>query len=195
MAPGPLTIILRRHVMAVASVLLLTLSAGAIGWFLVWRSSDKKLFPGGDLLGVTVPVGRTVYVGLGIFAAHTPQVVPLDIESVTPRTARNTAAASITVLRCRQSSDETGEAGLGVGGTAYNPRHVCTSLTPFRPGIVAIGSSRDGLVAAITARRPGVLRVQGWQVKYQDGWRTGNQVAGIYDRVVSVTHATRQPSH
>jgi hypothetical protein len=84
---------------------------------------------------------------------------PLQILAVHPRVAQDTAAADVQVRIC------------GPGG--------CRAVTDPPGGTVRLRPGRARLVVSVTPHRPGVVRIDGYDVTYLDGDHRGTEHAGV----------------
>lgn len=98
----------------------------------------------------------------------------LDLHAIRPRVTVNTAGATIQVVLCHVANPDE---GLGTG-TLKSQRDVCASLRPFRPGSVDLGFPATEVAYLITAEHSGRLQVEGADVSYSSGFRSGAQRAG-----------------
>jgi hypothetical protein len=84
---------------------------------------------------------------------------PLQILAVHPRVAQDTAAADVQVRIC-------GPAG-------------CRAVTDPPTGTVQLRPGLARLVVSVTPHRPGVVRIDGYDVTYLDGDDRGTEHAGV----------------
>jgi hypothetical protein len=84
---------------------------------------------------------------------------PLQILAVHPRVAQDTAAADVQVRIC-------GPAG-------------CRAVTDPPSGTVHLRAGRARLVVSVTPHRPGIVRIDGYDVTYLDGSHRGTEHAGV----------------
>jgi hypothetical protein len=95
--------------------------------------------------------------------------VTLDVRSVTPRYALNTADARVRVLICRRNDS--------VSACGADDLWLCASTRGFTPGSLTIDHDNAGttsIVLAITTRRFGAVTIAGVHVTYRDGIRRGS---------------------
>lgn len=175
----------RRRVWPIVVILVAILSAGAGGYLWLTRASVLQDF--GDGWGLTVRPAETAYVDAGIYPAS-GESVTIDLRTVRPRVVQNTAGATVDVLTC------TVEPGSTRIGSVRGPdmRRFCASATPWRSGMITIGSrAGDYLVFAITPRREGRVEIAGEDVSYRHGIRFGTQHTG---GSIEVTGSLAAPS-
>ena len=128
-------------------------------------------------------VGQTSYYGVPVRpAGNTATSTTLNLRSVTPRIAVNTAHATVTVLVCTGFADRVG--AFVYGGTTQDAAHDCTRLADFHSGTMRIGTSTDtqittGVVLAVTPHGSGLVRIEGANVTYRQGIRYGDQRVGM----------------
>jgi hypothetical protein len=160
-------------VAGIALVLALT-SVLTVRWF----GGLDVVTPVGNGVTATNEKPGTVIVGTQI-VAYGPRdapfaydLEPVDVRSITPVVVENSAAADITLLRC------TG--GEPVGVTDANILSGCPGAAPFVPGTMVLGSvPPNDIIAVITTRKPGVVRIDGFRVDYALGPRSTTLDAGI----------------
>jgi hypothetical protein len=117
-------------------------------------------------------VGRTVYVDAAV-QPRQPRTgqAQIDVRSLTPRVTVNTAAATVVVLYCRRDS------GTAIG-VALSTSPYCASVHMVRPGPVDLGFPVRQVIYAVTAHRPGIVRIEGCDISFRIGSRSGTQHAG-----------------
>lgn len=157
----------------IVTVLALVVALGVAG--AIWATNARVLADGGGgTYGGTTAPGDTWYADLGIYPR--PELgdsVEIDLRSIQPRITLNTAGATVDVLICTQSSPER------VGIINDNIDDYCSPLTPWRSGTLVLGSSsRTYVILAGTTAHSGVLRIDGADVTYRDGFRRGSQHVG-----------------
>lgn len=76
---------------------------------------------------------------------------------------------------------------LGGGVVVDDVRQYCRELVPFQPGAIDLGVTSTGLVIAVTPRRAGTVELDGAQVAYRHGIRTGSQHIGAAAVTVNVS--------
>jgi hypothetical protein len=159
----------------VAAVLALTATVG-----LRWLYGEHTLAGYGNEAGGAVKVGTTVY-SLGMVGPASDEPKELNLRSVKPRIAQNSADAIVRVLTCVVN----GNVAVTLGPTARS----CSSTTPFAPGTQTLGNSIGNtyIIVSITPRRPaGTVRIEGLDVSFQDGIRHGRQHTGLAIVISSV---------
>ncbi|MDQ2748917.1 MAG: hypothetical protein ABI775_03290 [Pseudonocardiales bacterium] len=149
----------------------------------VWLLGAHELAGAGDRLTAPGAVGQTFYTGIPLFPARggPGSTTRIDLKSVTPKIAENSADATVEIMACSgpKSFDITG------GGDATDLSSYCPGLTPFRSGSFIVGArSTTGVVMAITPRRAGTTHIEGSYVSYWHRLRHGRQHVG-YDVVIN----------
>jgi hypothetical protein len=86
----------------------------------------------------------------------------------------NSAHATVRVMECTLADPHM---GLGMGRLSEDKR-ICASLHPFRAGRVDLGFPATEIAYIVTPTVPGRVRVEGVDVTYVDGVRSGMQHAG-----------------
>ncbi|GAB3855031.1 hypothetical protein GCM10028801_10100 [Nocardioides maradonensis] len=119
-------------------------------------------------------VGRTTYVGL---AGAEVVSMRVTLTSAAPRVVTNTADATIEVLVCVLRHGQTG-GGVGLQGERMTHR-MCDLGPASGAELLPGGFPSRELVVAITPHRPGRVRIDGIDVRYDAGWRRGSQHIGI----------------
>ncbi len=95
----------------------------------------------------------------------------LEIRRITPRITVNTAQATVRVLTCVVANPH-----LGLGLQADT--QPCRAVAEFTAGTLDLGFPATEIVYQVTATRTGEVRIEGADVSYRDGVRTGVQHAG-----------------
>ncbi len=158
---------------------LLAVAAGVTGLVVALQpDTAHSLFPydGGIRKSWSGPVGRTPVVGenLELRGGHVRHHT-LTLHQVVPRVTVNTAHATVRVVECRLDDTHT---GIGLVYLA-DLRRLCVTVRPFTPGPVDLGFPATTQIGyAVTATTPGRVRVEGADVGYSDGGRSGQQHAG-----------------
>lgn len=159
-------------VVAIALVVVSLISVQTVRWF----GGLDLVTPVGNTVTATSPKPGSVVVGTQI-AAYGPwdapftyDPEPVDVRSVTPVVSQNSADADIELLRC------TGDPAV-----AADPRigSFCPGGVPLTLGRMVLGLQPPGeIVAVITARKDGVVQIDGFRVDYSVGPRSAVVVAG-----------------
>lgn len=124
-------------------------------------------------------VGQTTYHGLPIRPASGATDTTVNLRTVTPRITVNTAHATVTLLVC------TGNAALIYGGTWHgDPVPYCARRSTWHPGTIRLGTPEDavnttGVLVTVTPHRSGIVRIEGANVTYRQGFRYGHQHVGM----------------
>jgi hypothetical protein len=168
----------RRRNLYVAAIMVTVAGAVVLLYAIVVSRNNRahELYDYGDVnqfgplrVGATLLVGGDVQPRGYKSGHHT-----LELISVIPRITVNTARATVRVLECTLADPH-----LGIGmGPASEGKTICATLRQFHPGPVDLGFPATELIYAVTATRPGRLRVEGADVSYLDGVITGQQHAG-----------------
>ena len=94
--------------------------------------------------------------------AYDPE--PVDVRSVTPVVVENSADADIVLLRC------TGDPAVATDPLLGS---ACPGAVPLAPGRMVLNlQPPDKIVAVITARKQGVVQIDGFRVDYSLGPRS-----------------------
>lgn len=163
------------------------LVAGFLGsrWFTGLRLLVE--YPAGSA-EVPARVDHTLYTdsGLALEVAYdasgvstSPTSLPVAVASIVPRVRSNTSQADVQVLTCVRRA---GHAGVGA---VEDVADGCSTLTPFQPATIEIGSATIQIVLAVTPHRSGTVHVAGLDVAYSDGPRSTTQHAGTDIRVTA----------
>jgi hypothetical protein len=161
-------------VLAIVLVVVAAVSVLTVRWF----GGLDVVTPVGNGVTATNEKPGTVIVGTQI-VAYGPwdapfayDLEPVDVRSITPVVVENSADADITLLRC------TG--GEPVGVTDANILSGCPGAAPFVPGTMVLATvPPNDIIAVITSRKPGVVRIEGFRVDYAVGPRSTTVDAGI----------------
>jgi hypothetical protein len=103
---------------------------------------------------------------------------PVRVQRIRPVAPVNTADADIELVVCTRGVD-----GLLLGSSSepLPDGDACPEVRPLADG-ADIDWSKDNLVARVTPRRPGTVRLAGFEVTYSRGWtslwRTDTRHAG-----------------
>jgi hypothetical protein len=165
----PTTASRRRRRVWMVSIAVLVAVLGVAG--LIWATHARVLADGGGgVYGGSTAPGETWYVDLGIYPRLAPgDSVDIDLHSIRPRITLNTAGATVDILACAQKGPER------VGAIKDN----CSTLTPWRSGTLTLGPGATSyVILAGTTAHSGVLRIDGADVTYRDGFRRGSQHVG-----------------
>jgi hypothetical protein len=140
---------------------------------------DHALAGYGGSGSATGTVGQTTYHGLPVRPAGGAPETTVNLRSVTPRIAVNTARATVTLVVCR------GNAALVYGGTWHgDPAPYCARRSALHPGTIRLGTpdgavNTTGVLVAVTPHRSGIVRIEGANVTYRQGIRYGHQHVGM----------------
>lgn len=168
---------LRRRWWLITSALILV-AAGTISLVVALlpdRAHSFYAYDGINERWSSIPLGRTAVVGADIQPRDPPSGHhTIDLQWVLPRVAVNTAHATVHVVECRVADPHVGI------GTEYPTllRRQCATVRPFAPGPVDLGFPANEIVYEVTASAPGRVRIEGSEVTYTDGGRSGRQAAG-----------------
>lgn len=176
----------RGHVLLLAGVAVVTavVLVVTLGGVLVrqWSERADAFTPATGSVRVEGPraagsswTGITTY---GPVEAIDPGVQPraVDVVSIAPRIVENSAGARVRLVLCAPA----GGAAPATGS--------CSDAEPFRGGVIALGVGQVPTLWVIaSATRPGTLVVDGYDVTYRDGWRTGVQHVGSTLTLVSTS--------
>jgi hypothetical protein len=140
----------------------------------IWSHSAKAFDRGGTVQTGTAAGNAPRFISVeaysGVSSAHlnTPH-----LNTVRPIVVQNTANADITMLLCRPIGDFAGDA------SAAQLSSFCSSTESFRPVTGSFYPKGTWLlVAEVTPRQPGVVRIAQFNVTFRDGLRTGKQRVG-----------------
>ncbi len=153
-------------VVGIALVVVALTSVLTVRWF----GGLDLITPVGNGVTATSEKPGSVIVGTQIVAygpwdagfAYDPE--PVDVRSITPVIVENSADADIVLLRC------TGDPAV-----ATDPLHgsACPGGVPLAPGRMVLNlQPPDKIVAVITARKQGVVQIDGFRVDYSLGPRS-----------------------
>jgi hypothetical protein len=155
-------------IIAVIVVVLITMTA------VIWSHSAKAFDRGGVAQTGTVSGNAPRFISLDAYSgggvAHLNSV---HLNSVQPIVVQNTANADIKMLLCRPIKEFAGDAA------SADMSSFCSSLESFRPVTGSFYPTGTWLlVAEITPRQPGVVRIDQFNVTFREGLRTGKQRVG-----------------
>jgi hypothetical protein len=155
---------------------IVVLGIGVHAWL-----NGERLFAGPGATQTTpVPIGHTLYVGLGPFLRDgKPDAdTRIRLRSIAPLATENTAGATVNILECEAGATDAG-AGLIAGGVVFDDvAKYCPTVEPVRVGTITVGPRANGFVLAITPRHSGIVRVDGARMNYRVGIRNGRQRIG-----------------
>lgn len=145
----------------------------SVGW--LWR--HPGIFPAQGGYGIDMErASGTTLIGLG----------PIDLDGVSPRTITlhaveasvvdDSGDAAVRFLKCHPRSTE--QSSLGTGNLRQ-AAELC-DLTEVTDGtrLVLADEGQDFLLLQVRLARAGTLEVEGYEVTYSSGWRTGTQLTG-----------------
>jgi hypothetical protein len=144
-----------------------------------WFGGLDVVSPVGNKVSATAKAPGTVIVGTQIVAhgpwdapfAYDPE--PVQVRSIIPVVVENSADADIELLLC-------GEGSPVAVGAADDVSAACPGATPVVPGSMILSAQPpNDMIAVITTRRPGVVRIEGFRVDYSSGIRSTTVDAGI----------------
>ncbi len=104
----------------------------------------------------------------------------LDVRSVEPVFVQDTSDATVTVVVCTM---DPVPAHWKVPVTASDPPLGCTSVAPFTPRNLDVNPKTHQLMIAVTPHKAGAYTMDGANVDYHDGVRSGHQRVGEHLRV------------
>jgi hypothetical protein len=144
-----------------------------------WFGGLDLVTPVGNKVSATAEAPGTVIVGTQI-VAYGPwdtefayDVAPVDVRSIIPVVVENSADGDIELLRC-------GDGPPVAVGAADDVAAACPGATPVVPGSMVLSARPPNeIIAVITTRRPGVVRIEGFRVDYASGIRSTTVDAGI----------------
>lgn len=143
-----------------------------------WLTGEHIFAAPGATETTPVAVGHTLYVGLGPLRAGQPDAVTrINLRSITPLVRANSAAATVNIVECdagRSASRELIAGGVVLDDVAT----YCATVDPIRTGAITVGPRADGFVLAITPHHSGVVQVDGAEMSYRVGYRSGTQRVG-----------------
>lgn len=140
-----------------------------------WRSPDA--FPSGasGYGAVAWPVGEPIYIGL----THEGRDLEgtIDIRDLQPDVAADSAESRVEYFICTVDP-RSGVGSVGsVGATGI--KEECSALVQAIGQVMTLNARpREQVVMAVTATRPGTVRVRGTELSYSYGWRDGTQYLG-----------------
>lgn len=158
----------RRALTAITVAMLVTVLLTTGGW---WLSHADALSPSGNQVTAPTAVGRTVWLASNVETGGQA----LQLHRVTPHLQQNSSGATVDVVLCRRSADP-----LGVGAQSDPPTQQCSSLVPFRPSEAVLSQEpgRVELLVRVIPRHSGLVRIDGLDISYRAGLRTGSQRSG-----------------
>jgi hypothetical protein len=168
----------RRYDRALAAAIaaaVLVFGIGIHAWL-----TDERVFANPTAIETApVPVGHTLYAGLGPVRGGQPDAVTtINLRSIAPLITENTAGATVNILEC-EAGDTGAGAGLIAGGVLLDDvATYCPAVDPIHVGTITVGPRANGFVLAITPRHSGVVRVDGARMSYRIGMRSGRQRIG-----------------
>ncbi len=162
----------RRLWLAVTVVIVVIGVVGGVLGLWRWQHGAHVFDDGGNGTGGPIKVGHTAY-SLALYSV-TRDNATVDLRSITPRVAVNTAHATIQVLECQRNANI-----VAIGATPSVD--YCNHLKAFAPGNHQFSANGDktAIVLAITARRGGRIVINGIDVRYHSGVRQGDQNTGL----------------
>lgn len=165
----------------VGIIALVIVAVLVVGGVLAWRwKHGLHLFPdGSNEVGGLMPIGTTSY-ALDI-VDDGPR--SFDIDSATPNVVTDTAGATLRVGICRAN-------GVTLIGGAVPNHPYCDHLRPFTPGAYRFGGPGPGTIflVEITPERPGRVVLNGLDLGYHQGIRSGEQAVGLRLSFRAVRH-------
>lgn len=163
----------RRRWLLAAAASLLVAAALALGLGLRWLYSPHDLVPPGAYTVImNRPAVVTVY-SPGMVDPSSEAPITVDVRSVTPRVATNTADATITALICHRNGTTT--------PTGSDDLSMCTWTKPFKPGVLTLDGDlpgTDSVIFKVSSRHAGRVTIDGVHVSYRRGLRHGSQDTG-----------------
>ena len=136
-----------------------------------WRAPAHVLSEySGTRIGGQATVGQTFYSDFGLDAGSAHPTITL--RSVDLRVVSNTADASILLVRCTWKPGQP-----GVGSTIAPPT-LCAKGDPVVSSPITVAPNVQVLYR-ITPRKPGEVVIEGGDVRYQYGHRSGRQHVGV----------------
>jgi hypothetical protein len=136
-----------------------------------WQRNAYSLAGRGTRLVVPTTVGPALYIG-DVANGRARGHQTIDLQSIRPRIVADTADATVTFWICRSAS-RIGSAGPDL------VNRLCTPLTALTAGRLDVGAATDEqLLVAISPRHAGVIRIDGFDIRYRDGLRSGHQHTG-----------------
>jgi DNA-binding transcriptional regulator of glucitol operon len=161
----------QRLWLAVTVIIVAMGVAGGVLGLWRWQHGAHVFDDGGNGTGGRMKVGHTVY-SLALYSV-TRDNATVDLRSITPRVAVNTAHAAIQVLECQRN-------GNIVTFGAVPRVDYCNHLKSFAPGNHQFSANGDktAIILAITARQTGRIVINGVDVRYHSGVRQGHQNTG-----------------
>ena len=138
-----------------------------------WLTHADALSPSGNQVTAPTTVGRTVWLAANVETGGEA----LQLRRVTPHLLANSSGATVDVVLCRRSADP-----LGVGAQADPPTRQCSALVPVGSADVILSQRPGGaeLLVRVTPRRHGLVRIDGLDISYRTGLRTGTQRSGMW---------------
>ena len=179
---------LRRVLVSLALASALTAVGPAGLW---WITHPDRSGPISSSIELALPIGETAV--FGMYAAH-PREGSVTLLAAEPVMTVNTSEAVVRVLVCRRPVD-----GSYIGSVRGRADEACLGLDEPR-GISLQETTLEGgaqLIAEVTPRRPGIVRMEGLRVRYRSGLRWGDEVAGtrvIASTVALTSSPTQSPS-
>jgi hypothetical protein len=170
---------------------MLVLALATTGFLAVrWVTHPHTFAPYGSGVGGPVEVGEPSHYDIGLVALHEASpgegdcegdceandhtFAEVTIEDITPRVVLNTADAEIQLSVCTDPN---------IDAISGDLRSFCSSVTGVRGETVTLAPAKAQVIATITARRAGQVRIRGFDVRYRDGIRRGDQHTGIFLRL------------
>jgi hypothetical protein len=153
---------------------------GLVGSALWWTNHPTALSPTGGITSEAV-VGKTQAYDAGIIPRHDENApnggesATITITKIVPVITQDDAHAVVQVALC----DGLRVSAIGGVGPAYVKR-TCTHVQPITPGMTFDYNylHSQQIFVWITARRPGTVSIDGFEVTYSEGLRHGTQFAG-----------------
>ncbi|CAN5137828.1 hypothetical protein BH09ACT10_BH09ACT10_02010 [soil metagenome] len=171
----------RRWVLgSVALVVSLVLVVGAVVGYQGWWSRPTAFSGWGNvMMSTTSKVGQTLTVGMD----NTYPGEDVNVHSAKPVVRVNSADAKIELLVCHYRSAEK-----QLGSIFGSLDEYCSSTSPVDGyDLRKTANKNEAILARITPRKPGSVRIDGLNVHYMRGWRhawqTGTEQMGMEVRL------------
>ena len=164
---------LRRILVAVVGVSVVVALA-VVAW--VWRhpTTLPDAAPVVSLTSDRLQVNESIYIGMTFDGAYRDS--GLTLHGAQPNTVSNTAKASVTFGVC---TIDTASGQVSISSVNGSIEDDCSDWTVLGEEPVALGAGQQ-LLMEVTPTKRGAVEIAGADVRYTDGWQTGDQDTGEY---------------
>ena len=145
-----------------------------------WLTHPDAVYPYGNGVGMPLGPGQSGALDSGILAVRGvdyQESASITLLDVVPRVTENSADADISLVLCH---------GGGVGAVlGTDLSGYCSSTSPLPGPAAAFSSPGNQVIVLVTPHQEGVVHIEGFDVTYGDGIRTGTRHGGLDITVTS----------